>query len=225
MAFPLASISTGLSLLGGLKGLLSAGSERRRQEEAEAAAINELKQSGEQEFSDALGSGQRGLYGLRGLLNDMLQRGGRSLGAAEAGAGVYNSSATAGALANQESANAGTLGRYTSGLAGLLANIRNRTNQQVAQMKYGMAQNNLNFARQQQAGTAGGIASLLGNLGQLNMAGQGVNAFKPNNTGSVLPGPSSPFVGLPQQNELLARENWTSGMAMPRFNFEGIGGL
>jgi len=217
--FPLAAISTGLSLLGGLQGLIGGNAARKRAEEAEQLAIRDLQASGEQEYSDALGSGQRGLYGLRGLLGDMLNKGGRNLGAAEAAAGVTNSSAVSGALANQESANAGTLGRYTSGLADLLAHIRNQTSQQVAQMKYGMASNQLNYARQQQAGGAAGIASFLGNLGQLNLTGQGGKAYQPNNTGSVLPGPSSPFVGLPQQNELLARENWTSGMATPRFNF------
>lgn len=217
MAFPLMAISTGLSLLGGLKGLILGASEMRRQQEAEAAAINELKQSGQQEFSDALGSGQRGLFGLRGTLNDQLLSGGRNLGAAMAGAGITNSSATAGALANQESANAGTLGRYTSGLAELLARIRNSTNQGVANMKYGMASNNLNFARQQMAGGAGGISSFLGQLGQLNMGGQGVNAFKPNNTGSVLPAPSSAA-----QDSLLNQESLQSSgnpRFFPRFNF------
>lgn len=211
-----------MSLLGSLKGPLTGASEMRRQQEAEAAAINELKQSGQQEYSDALGSGQRGLYGLRGTLSDALERGGRSLGAAEAGAGVYNSSATAGALANQESSNASALGGYTSRLADLLARIRNSTNQQVAGMKYGMANNNLNYARQQMAGNTGGISSFLANLGQLNMSNQGLNAYKPNNMGGSV---SSPMVPLDQQNSILGQENSQSGMQfpygrpMPRFNF------
>ena len=232
MAFPLGAIGMGLNLVGGITGLFGANDAIRRQQEAEAAAIRDLEASGEADYSATRGSGERGLYGLTGTLSDALARGGRGLGAAMAGAGVYNSSATAGARANQDAANAGALGQYTSGLADTLARIRSQTNQQVAQMRYGMAANELNFARQQQAGAVSGVGSFLGQLGQFGQAATGTRAQSPRqqqsgpgNQGSVLDIPSlgyqtPPIMGYqpysPPPGGMLSRGGF--GLGRPTLN-------
>lgn len=198
--FPLAAVGTGLSLLSGLSGLFGGQSAERRARLAEDLAIRDFKSAGEQMYSDALGSGQRNLFGMTGTLNDSLASMGRGLGAATAGAGVYNSSATAGALANQQAANAQAIGQYGTNLADNLAEIRNRNNQQAASMQFGLAQNDLNFARQQTAGSRQGLASLLGNLGQISFANSGAAPYNPNRTGNATNGNTNSVLQVPRLN-------------------------
>jgi hypothetical protein len=194
MAFPLAAIGTGMSLLGGLEGLFGGASAQRQAEQARQQAITDFQQAGEQQYSDALAGGQRNLYGLTGTLNDALLRTGRGLGAANAAAGVYNSSAVSGSLANQGAANAQQLAGFQGDLAAQLAAIKNQTNQQAAQMRLGLATGDVNYARQRLAGSEQGIGSALGTLGQLNFGG--VGAALPANTGQVTAG-KSPLVTMP----------------------------
>jgi hypothetical protein len=169
-----------------------------------------MEAAGNEEYSTALGSGQAGLYGLTGTLNDALKGMGSNLGAADAAAGVYNSSAVAGSLANQQAANAQTVGRYTSGLADTLARIRSNNQANVAQMRYGLATNDLNYARQQTAGSAEGLAAGLGALGQYNFGNQAGTA----------PGGGRGL--LPQGTEIPATGTWGSTMFSPG-QFSGYG--
>lgn len=212
MGIPLATISTGLSILGGIQGLLGGNSAAARAREAQRLAIRDMESSDLMDESNTLSSGLRGMYALRGALSDNLRSGGRALGSAMAGAGVYNSSAVAGALANQESANAGALAQYGTGLADTLGRMRSQSRRNIGSMKMGIAENDLNYARSQQAGTVNGLASLLGNLSQLNLGNTGANAYKPNNRGSVLDMTKIPRTPLPFAN----LQNYGNGFSLGR---------
>lgn len=171
----LGMLSTGLSLFGGISGLLGASSAEHNAEVAAQNAIRDFKASGDAERLNLLQGGTAGLENLSGGLNNALVSGGRSLGAALAGAGVSNSTATAGAVANQAAANAGVEGRYSSALAQQLLSQENETNSQAAKMGYGLAVNNLNYAREQSGGAQNGLSQLFGQLGQLNFGQVGGN--------------------------------------------------
>jgi hypothetical protein len=180
-------IGTGLSLFGGIEGLLGASNAEHQAEVAAQNAIRDFKGASSQENLQMLTNGTAGLNTLSGGLGNALQNTGRNLGAALAGAGVYNSTGAAGALANQAAANAGAESRYSSGLANELLQQQNQTNQQAAQMSYGLAVNNLNYSRQQQSGAENGLSSLFGNLGQMNFGNLfGKTGGAANTSGSVL---------------------------------------
>lgn len=172
--FPLLGmLSTGLNLFGGISGLLGASNAEHQAEVAAQNAIRDYRGSASAEQRSLLEGGTAGLENLSGGLNNALVSGGRSLGAALAGAGINNSTAAAGAVANQAAANAGTEGRYSSALAQQLLSQTNQTNEHAAQMGYGLAVNNLNYAREQGAGAANGLSQYFGQLGQMNFGQAG----------------------------------------------------
>lgn len=174
MPFPLLGmLSTGLNLFGGISGLLGASNAEHQAEVAAQNAIRDYRGSASAEQRNLLEGGTAGLENLSGGLNNALVSGGRSLGASLAGAGVYNSSAVAGAVANQAGQNAGVEGRYSSALAQQLLSQTNQTNEHAAQMGYGLAVNNLNYAREQGAGAANGLSQFFGSLGQMNFGQAG----------------------------------------------------
>ena len=215
MAFPLAAVAMGVNVLGGIKGLLDAGSSERRARQAQQMALADLTRGMEEEEANVRGSGLRGLGMLRGNLNDSLESGGRSLGDALAGAGVYNSSATAGALANTANEGNRLIGEHTMGLGDTLARLKSKTMGDVARYKLGFASNDMNMAREQQAGAAGGIASILGSLGQMNLGKSGANANNPNQTGVAMDGNSNSVLQMPELQNIMAPGLQTTGMGLP----------
>lgn len=178
------------SLVGGISGLFGAGDAERAAEQAAQQAITQFQQSAANQQSQALAGGQTGLYGLTGTLRDALQRMGGGLGSSLARAGVWNSSAAAGALSNAEGQNAQQVSSYATDLANRISQMKYQSDQQAAQMQLGLANSNLNYARQQSAASEKGIESGLGALGQLGlkMTGQpNANSLYPGSTDSVLP--------------------------------------
>lgn len=173
--FPLAAVTTGVSALGAIQGLLGGNAAAARARQAQEQAIRDMEAENAQYESNAFGSGRRGLYDLTGTLRDSLEQSGRGLGSAMAGGGVYNSSATAGALANEATSNNQTLGAYSTNLSDMLANLHSKTSNQINGLKFGLASDQLGQAQQQQAGSAGGFASLLGSLGQFNLGQKGAD--------------------------------------------------
>lgn len=205
MGFPvIGMLSTGLSLFGGISGLLSSADAEHQAEVAAQNAIRDYKASASQEQLNLLGGGTAGLENLSGGLNNALVANGRSLGAALAGTGVSNSTAAAGAIANQAGQDASVEGKYSSGLAAELLEQQNQTNSEAAQMSFGLATNNLNYARQQSAGATSGLGQLFGNLGQMNFGnlfghtGGAANTAAPQ-TSSVLPATNG--MVIPAQNQ------------------------
>lgn len=212
----LGMLSTGLNLFGGISGLLGASNAEHQAEVAAQNAIRDFRASGDSERLNLLSGGTAGLENLSGGLNNALVSGGRSLGAALAGAGVNNSTATAGAVANQAAANAGVEGRYSSALAQQLLSQENQTNERASQMGYGLAVNNLNYAREQQAGAQNGLTSFFGNLGQMNYGQVGGNRAGTGapQTASVL----SPTAGpnAPIQNQYTTPNNYNLWSGSPQ---------
>lgn len=206
----LGMLGTGLSLFGGISGLLGASDAEHKAEVAAQNAIRDFKGASNQEYLGLLTQGTAGLENLSGGLGNALVSQGRNLGAALGAAGVWNSTGAAGALSNQAAANAGAEARYSSGLASELLNQQNRTNEQAAQMSYGLAANDLNFARQQQAGATAGLGQFFGQLGQMNFG----SVFG-HNGGQTNPNAQQTASVLPQ----------TNGLVVPNQNQYGNGGL
>jgi len=178
------------SLAGGIAGLFGAGDAEKAAQQAAEQAITQFEQSAANQQSQALAGGQTGLYGLTGTLRDALQRMGGGLGSSLARAGVWNSSAAAGALSNAQASDAQQVSSYATDLANRISQMKYQADQQAAQMQLGLSNSNLNYARQQAAGSEKGIESGLGALGQfgLSMTGQpNANSLYPGSTGSVLP--------------------------------------
>lgn len=220
----LGMIGTGLSLFGGIEGLLGASAAEHDAQLAQQRAITDFKASGDERRLNILNNGTAGLNTLSGGLGNALTNTGRNLGAALAGAGVYNSTAAAGALANQAGQNAAVEGRYSQSLASDLAGEQANTDSQVAQMQYGLATNNLNFARQQGAGSANGLSQFFGNLGQMNFG----SLFGTNNGGGT-PGTGAPTTGsvLSPTNGLVVPSNynlWQGSPQQPGANYGALPG-
>ena len=164
----LGMIGSGLSLFGGIESLISGANAEHTAEVAAQQAITNFDAASNSQYYALLSGGTATLNELSGGLNNALVSGGKSLGAAMAGAGVYNSTATAGAIANQGAANAGAEAQYSQNLATTLATQKNQSAEQAAQMQYGLATNNLNYARQQYGGAVSGLGNFFGQLGQMN---------------------------------------------------------
>lgn len=164
----LGMIGSGLSLFGGIESLISGANAEHTAEVAAQQAITNFDAASNSQYYALLSGGTATLNELSGGLNNALVSGGKSLGAAMAGAGVYNSTATAGAIANQAAADAGAEANYSQNLATTLATQKNQSAEQAAQMQYGLATNNLNYARQQYGGAVSGLGSFFGQLGQMN---------------------------------------------------------
>lgn len=220
MPFPLLGmLSTGLNLFGGISGLLGASNAEHQAEVAAQNAIRDYRGSASAEQRSLLEGGTAGLENLSGGLNNALVSGGRSLGAALAGAGINNSTAAAGAVANQAAANAGTEGRYSSALAQQLLSQTNQTNEHAAQMGYGLAVNNLNYAREQGAGAVNGLSQYFGQLGQMNF-GQagGHNGGITNTTAPTTSSTITPTNGLVQPTNY---NLWSGSPQQPGAMFGG----
>ena len=100
MALDLATgIGLGLSGLSTLGGLFGASSAKKKAEEAFQNFIMEQSRLNEREYLDLVTGNITGLASRTGVLNDQLQSTARALGAANAAAGVVNSSALAGSMA------------------------------------------------------------------------------------------------------------------------------
>lgn len=221
----LGMLSTGLSLFGGISGLLGASSAEHDAEVAAQNAIRDLRSSGDSERLNLLQGGTAGLANLSGGLNNSLVQGGRSLGAALAGAGVNNSTATAGAITNQANNNAAVEGRYSSALAQQLLSQENQTNERAAQMGYGLAVNNLNYAREQGAGAVNGLSQFFGQLGQMNFGqvGGGRAGTGTPQTASVLTPTAGPNV--PVQNQFTTPNNFNLWAGSPQPSGANYGAL
>lgn len=217
MGFPLLGmLSTGLNLFGGISGLIQSSNAEHNAEVAAQNSIRDLRASGDSERINLLSGGTAGLENLSGGLNNALVSGGRNLGAALAGAGISNSTGAAGALANQAGQNAAVEGRYSSALAQQLLSQENQTNERATGMGYGLAVNNLNYAREQGAGAANGLSQFFGNLGQMNFGQAGGNRMGTGapQTASVL----TPTAGAnaPVQNQYTMPTNYNLWNGSPQ---------
>jgi hypothetical protein len=157
-------LGAGLNLIGDVGGLLGAGRKQQEAEQARWNAMNAASQAMSKQEGDFQANNLRALGNMGGNLESALVSEGRGLGAANAQAGVYNPSAVAGTLANQGMANAGMLSSYAGRLGAQLGQLRSQDMMGLANMQYGAGQNDLNYARQQTAGTMAGVGGALASL-------------------------------------------------------------
>jgi hypothetical protein len=158
-----------------LSGLLGGNAARARAEQARQAAINQYATSVDSQFNNQVDANHRNLFSAAGTGADAIASlYGRQV-AANAGNGVYNSTADLGyrtQLTNDQAANLANMASQNSYNANL---VHDQGNRAVGQMRLGAANedyqnatNNLNHSRQ-------GFSSFLGSLGQYNLARTGSN--------------------------------------------------
>jgi hypothetical protein len=168
MAMDLATgIGLGLSGLSTLGGLFGASSAKKKAEEAFQNFIMEQSRLNEREYLDLVTGNITGLASRTGVLNDQLQSTARALGAANAAAGVVNSSALAGSMALFG-------GEVAQSLANLALQQRLQERQFITDAQrslYGLQAQQLGsdiqYARQNYANAVAGVQNFLYNLGAL----------------------------------------------------------
>jgi len=168
MALDLATgIGLGLSGLSTLGGLFGASSARKKAEEAFQNFIMEQSRLNEREYLDLVTGNITGLASRTGVLNDQLQSTARALGAANAAAGVVNSSALAGSMALFG-------GEVAQSLANLALQQRLQERQFITDAQralYGLKAQQLgsdiDFARKNYQNAVAGVQNFLYGLGAL----------------------------------------------------------
>lgn len=158
---PITAAGLGMQLYGGVSNLIGGNAARKRAEEARRQLVNQITRQLSDEETAFQANNSRSLEGLTGNLGNALEVQGRSLGAANAGSGVYNSSATAGALANQGAANSQYISSYATDLGSKLAQLRSDNRNYLAKLQFGQANEDLDYARGQQSGGIAGLGNVL----------------------------------------------------------------
>jgi hypothetical protein len=186
------------SLLGGLGGLF-----KRRGPDPREQYLDRMGAQLADQQNRLIGSDQRNVYNLAGIGGDAIGALGRRLGSSMAGAGVTNSSATAGALTQAQrdmAAQIASLGQQ---------NLQNELQQQGQNQQWltgarlGVAQNNVNYDRQNRQNSLGGMAQLLQMLGQRYGGGgtgggsTGEPVFGGGAPGSSVPGSAQWYIDNP----------------------------
>lgn len=177
----------GISSIAGTIGAVNAAKQAAR---ARELAIQQYQTAGLQGLEGNYLANQRGQYAGAGQGSDAILQGSRNLGSSLAAGGVYNPSVVAGAGLQQQ-----------QGLNTALADLgaRNAANQQqgisalnqnVANMRLGVANQDFGNALGQQDYARQGLTSFLGSLAQNNLARSGANANR---------------LSLPQQNGTLGQ--------------------
>lgn len=153
---PITMAGLGLNGISMISSLLGAASARKRAEEERANIIADaMRQTAQNEY-DTQYQGQKALAGLSGTLASGLESQARSLGDANAGAGVYNSSSVAGANAIQAGNNSSALANAFSDLASRLQYLKSSDNRYITGLRMGANADALNTAAgQQQMGYTG----------------------------------------------------------------------
>jgi len=165
--FDFTPVGIGLSALSTLGGLFGAASARKKAEEAFQNFIMEQSRLNEREYLDLVTGNITGLASRTGVLNDQLQSTARALGAANAAAGVVNSSALAGSMALFG-------GEVAQSLANLALQQRLQERQFITDAQralYGLKAQRLgsdiDYARQNYGNAVAGVQNFLYNLGAL----------------------------------------------------------
>ena len=161
-------------IIGGLEsisGLIGDGAARQRALQAQQQAMQAYGQAEDAHYQNLLHNNNLTLMGAAGQGGTALTNYGANLGAANAGAGVYNSSATSGALAqgqaqtNQSLASLGAQNEYNAN------NFFDQSQANLAQMRLGQANTNYGNANQDYHNSQAGFGHFLESLGQSNLLG------------------------------------------------------
>jgi len=167
MSFDFTPIGLGISGLSSLSGLLAGSRAQREAQERRDSIIRQMKENNAREYMDVMTGNARSLAARTGELNSGLESTGRSLGAANAAAGVTNSSAVGGSLALGAQGIQKALADYALRNRQLEAGVKARGDQSVLGAELGGADQDLGYARDQEAGGVAGFGQFLQGLGSL----------------------------------------------------------
>ncbi len=221
--FDFSPIGLGIDAISSIAGLLGASRAQKQAQERRDSIISQMKAANAQEYLDVQTGNERSLAARSGGLNAGLESTGRSLGAANAAAGVTNSSAVGGSLA---------LG--AQGIQQALASYKLRNQMQEGQLlahqqqgllgvEMGAANSDLGYARDQYQGSVDAFGNVVGMAGQFfgapgaggGMPNDGVLQGTPTSAGGgvssadagMLTTPSFPPITLGQDTRLAQSVN------------------
>lgn len=188
----LGSIGLGLSALSSVSGLLGASKAQKAAEERRNSIIQQLKTTNAREYLDTVTGNNYSLAQRSGGLNNALESTGRSLGAANAAAGVTNNSAVAGSLGLGAQGIQKELADYALRNKFQEQSLLNDQSRQISGLELGNANSDLGYQRDQTAGYMDSFGNLLQGIGQLGGGQQtpqlGGGVQGPDNTmGGLLP--------------------------------------
>lgn len=161
--------------LSGVVGLVEGLGAEDRAQRARQQAIADMQANLARDYQDLRSRNLQGLRASTGQVGDSISQLGRTLGSSLAGAGVYNSSATAGALAHATQAgdtalsNLGTQNFFNE------QDLLNQNQRYLTGLKLNLGNQQYGEAQQQLGGSAQGLSSFLGTLGQFGLAQSGAN--------------------------------------------------
>lgn len=184
-------VGLGLDLLGfgsSIAGFFGAQSAKRKAEQARQQAIIDLQRSYDSEYQGTRDTDRTNLLATSGSLGDVLRNNGSNLGAANANAGVYNSSAVAGSNTNLAATNAALLAKQSQQAFNTEQRIKDQGNQDVSKYKIGFANQDYGTAQGQAGQALGAVGNSAGQLIQdaTRSFGRSVNGsqgFTPIKTG------------------------------------------
>lgn len=211
-------------IIGGLEsisGLIGDGAARQKALQAQQQAMQAYGQAEDAHYQNLLHNNNLTLMGAAGQGGTALTNYGANLGAANAGAGVYNSSVISGALAqgqaqtNQSLASLGAQNEYNAN------NFFDQSQANLAQMRLGQANTNFGNANQDYHNSQAGFNQFLGSLGQSNLLGAHGQAQQSGQPGANGIGDAG---SLPPQGLYGGAGDGASGMAaLTNYNLGALG--
>lgn len=172
----LGDISGVAPIVGGISsiiGLIGGSSARQQAQQQAQQALQQYGSAADQQYQNMLGNNSRTLQGAAGMGGTALTNLGSNLGAANAAAGVYNSSAVGGSLALGQQTTDTSLANLAAQQSYNANSIHNQALQSLAQMQLGQANTNYGYANNQYNQSASGFGNFLNQLGQSNLLSQG----------------------------------------------------
>lgn len=206
----LGGIGLGLSAISSVAGLLATSGAQKAAQERRDSIIQQLKNTNAREYLDTVSGNNYSLAQRSGGLNNALESTGRSLGAANAAAGVTNNSAVAGSLGLGAQGIQKKLADYALRNKFQEQSLLNDQQRQTTGLELGGANSDLNYQRDQTAGYMDSFGNLLSGIGQL-----GAGPRTGGGTGGILPVGTAPLGGGPGglAGDLPAMGNILSGIS------------
>lgn len=161
-------------VIGGISsvvGLIQDGQARQRAQQQAQQALQQFGAANDADYQAMLGNNSRTLMGAAGAGGTALTSMGSNLGAANAAAGITNSSAVGGSLALGQQATDSSLAGLAAQNQYNAAHLHALGQQQLAQMQLGQSNVNYGNANADLQGSRAGFGQLLGALGQSNLLG------------------------------------------------------
>lgn len=169
MAFDFSPVGLGLGAASSIYGLIAGSAAQKRAQERRDSIIQSMKDNNAREYLDVMTGNERSLAARTGGLNAGLESTGRSLGAANAAAGVTNSSAVAGSLGLGAQGIQQALARYALANRQQEQQLLHSGENRIGNLELGAADQDLGYERDQNAGyqnAFGNLVRLVGSRGR-----------------------------------------------------------